>query len=84
MTGHVRTAVVVGLLVFVIYYLAFLTYTPADPAPRLPEYRETPEERAMVEKRMRYHGLDGHFVVMRESPRGWEFYREKDGQWCKL
>jgi hypothetical protein len=83
MTGHVRTAVVVGLLVFVIY-LAFLTYTPTDPAPRLPEYRETPEERAMVEKRMRYHGLDGHFVVMRESPRGWEFYRERDGQWCKL
>lgn len=46
-----------------------------------PRQVESPEERARIEKRMKYHGLNG-VVVLRESARGWEF--ERDGEWCKL
>ena len=77
---HVWTALVIGSLVFVIF-LAFIPYTPDEPAPSPVEYRETQAERARIEKRIRYHGLNG-IVVLRESDRGWEFYR--DNQWCKL
>lgn len=45
------------------------------------EYREATQERARITKKMKYHGLNG-VVMLRESPRGWEF--ERDGQWCKL
>jgi hypothetical protein len=52
-------------------------------APIIPRkvYTETPAERARIEKRIAYHGLNG-VVVLRESPRGWEFQRS--GRWCKL
>ena len=46
-----------------------------------PSPLETPEAKARIEKRMRYHGLSG-VVILRESQRGLEF--ERDGKWCKL
>jgi len=85
---HVWTALVIGSLVFVIS-LAFITYTPDEPAPPTAPYHESPAEKARIEKRMAYHGLIYHgkpagIIVMRDSDRGWEFYRDRDGQWCKL
>jgi hypothetical protein len=83
--SNIKTAFVIGLLVFVILSLILTYKAVPDRAPVKPvEYRETPEQRAWIEKRMRYHGLMGHFTVCRESARGWEFYRDADGKWCKL
>lgn len=60
--------------------LWWVSWQLAAPAVRN-EYRETVAERARVEARMAYHGLNGA-VLLRPSPRGYEFYRDK--QWCKL
>lgn len=71
----------VGSLLFcaIFWWCVFWVVDTVQEQP--PILNELPEERARIEKRMKYHGLTG-VVVLRESERGWEF--ERDGEWCKL
>lgn len=78
-----RKAIIILLTLFGLLFW-WVSAELSQPAVRN-EYTETPQERERIVKRMNYHGLTGHFTVMRESSsRGLEFLRQKDGQWCRL
>lgn len=72
-----RTIILSLMFAGLVWWVACQLNAPAG----VNEYRESVENRQDIESRIAYHGLDG-VVMLRESPRGWEFSR--DGQWCKL
>ncbi len=57
-------------------------FTVVDKVIEQPKHVETPEERARIEKRMQYHGLNG--VVVLYLGRDGKYRFERGGQWCKL
>ena len=68
-----------AILVLTVYFaLAWWLMTPPPKASsRIPEW--TPEEKAMVIKKMKYHGISGCI----QDENGYYFYNSK-GQRCKL
>ena len=70
------------LILFIFIYVLWCT-TDIFPLIKRVEYTETPQQRAQIEKRMRYHGLGMNGVeVMRECGESWCFYR--GGEWVRL
>ena len=79
LTEYAKALLFLAAATAILIWVLFFTPDPVQQARAVVE--ETPEERAYVEKRIQYHGLNG-IIVLRESDRGWEF--ERQGQWCRL
>lgn len=70
-----------GLLFALLYCWIFMQMN-AETARESPDPTETKEEKARIEQRIDYHGLNG--VVVLYLGRDGKYRFERNGQWCKL
>lgn len=77
---HIK--VTIGIIIFatLLFFTAINVYQPQ--AQDNGEPFESPDQRAYINQRMQYHGLNGVVVLYLGHDGQYRFKR--DGQWCKL